>query len=170
MRYEHENGTCYEFSLESTSDSSQNIASIIHLPIYSLSTSVSPSEGGSVGFDTSGSSGNAGEIIQLIVSASNGYEFTSWSGDGILVGCCGCCGSFRCSWRGSNFSCRLSTVMLPFSIAFRALSTDANAMNAYDGLRRTLFSFRFTCVTGPKLLEKISRRRALVVSQLTLET
>ena len=81
MRYEHDNGTCYEFSLESTSDLTQNIAAVIHLPLYNISTSVSPSEGGTVGFGPSGSSGNAGESVQLIASAANGYEFTSWSGD-----------------------------------------------------------------------------------------
>ena len=81
MRYEHENGTCYEFSLESTTDLTQNLATVIYLPLYTVSTSVSPSEGGTVGFGISGSSGNAGESIQIIASASNGHEFTSWSGD-----------------------------------------------------------------------------------------
>ena len=46
--------------------------------------------------------------------------------------------------RASNLRERPSTSMLPCAMAFCALSLDSKMMKAYDGPRRTLFSFRLT--------------------------
>ncbi|THU39870.1 T9SS type A sorting domain-containing protein [Niastella caeni] len=48
---------------------------------YSLTTSVTPSGGGSVSRSPNASSYNAGTVVTLTATASSGYTFTGWSGD-----------------------------------------------------------------------------------------
>lgn len=48
---------------------------------YTLSTSSSPSNGGSVSLNPSGGTYDAGTVVTVTANASGGYSFTGWAGD-----------------------------------------------------------------------------------------
>ncbi len=62
-----------------TMDSNKSVTANFRVPQYTLATSVSPPEGGSI----SPSSGtyDTGSSVTLMVTPSGDYEFVSWSGD-----------------------------------------------------------------------------------------
>ena len=62
-----------------TMDSNKSVTANFRVPQYTLATSVSPSEGGSI----SPSSGtyDTGSSVTLMATPSGDYEFVSWSGD-----------------------------------------------------------------------------------------
>jgi len=62
-------------------DSNSNRGNSQSCPTYSLTTSVSPSGGGSVTKNPNKSSYNLDESVQLTAHASSGYTFSHWSGD-----------------------------------------------------------------------------------------
>ncbi|MCM8796958.1 MAG: InlB B-repeat-containing protein [Candidatus Omnitrophica bacterium] len=50
-------------------------------PTYTLTTSVSPSAGGSISWSPQAASYTSGDRVSLTASPANGYNFTGWSGD-----------------------------------------------------------------------------------------
>ncbi|MEA2054595.1 MAG: Ig-like domain-containing protein [Candidatus Thermoplasmatota archaeon] len=64
----------------------KNISGLWHFttrtpPQYTLSTSVSPSGGGSISLNPSGGTYDAGTVVTAIANANSGYTFDNWNGD-----------------------------------------------------------------------------------------